>query len=56
MTSGLLNSGKLLDGCRDDVQTLPELSLGNDQRRGKSNDIAVGRFGLPQDALVRSLS
>lgn len=51
MTSGLLDGGKLLDGLGDDVETLAELLLGDDQRRGEADDVAVSRLGKKTLAL-----
>lgn len=50
MALGGLNSGKLLDGLGDDVQTLLKLFLRDNQGRSETNDIAMG--GLGQKALA----
>lgn len=46
MALGLLNRGKLLECLGDDVQTLPQLRLGNHQRRRKADDVSVRGLGL----------
>lgn len=45
MATRLLSGGKLLDSLDDDIQTLAELSLGDDQRRGEADDVTVSRLG-----------
>jgi len=51
VTAGLLHARQLLDGLSNDVQTLPQLSLGDDQRRRKADDVAVGGLGKQTLAL-----
>lgn len=46
MATGLLHGGQLLDSFGNNVQSLLELSLSDDQRRSKSDDVAVGGLGL----------
>ena len=41
-----LESGEFSNGFVDDVQGLLDLLLGDDQWRGKANDVLVGGLGL----------
>jgi hypothetical protein len=43
---GLLHGGQLLDSLSDDVEAFPQLGLGDDERRGETDDVAVRGFGL----------
>jgi hypothetical protein len=42
----LLERRKLLDGFANNVNGLAELGFANDQRRGETNNVAVGWLGL----------
>lgn len=46
MLVDLLGGGKLLQGLADEGQGLAQLGLGDDQRRGEPDDVAMCRFGL----------
>lgn len=47
---GLRGGGELLQSLGDDAEALLELLLRDDQRRGKSDDVAVGWLGLHDDS------
>ncbi|KAI6751061.1 hypothetical protein HG530_013975 [Fusarium avenaceum] len=53
MALGRLDSGKLLNGLGDDAKALLELLLGDDQRRGEADDVAMGGFGQKTLALEK---
>lgn len=43
---GSLQVGEFGHSLVDDIQSLLDLSFGNDQRRGQTDDVLVSGFGL----------